>query len=156
MNILQIVQYGGEGGIIFFMLLMFIEWTPIKINPIGWLGKRWNRETIQQTEEFRKDMNKKVSEINNKLDEHIAEDYRNNILCVQDKLLRGRKFTREEWRKALGSCENYEKYIEDNHLKNDQVNEAMSFIKRSYRKCLDTSDFLDLPFTASEVMHEKD
>ena len=151
MTILEIMQYCGEGGILLFILLTLVEIAPIKINPIGWLGKRLNSETIKQTEEFRKDMTAKVAQINNKLDEHIAEDYRNNILIVQDKLLRGRKFTREEWNKALSSCQQYEKYIEDNHLKNDQVNEAMSFIKRSYRKCLDDNSFYTLPFTSSEV-----
>lgn len=150
MSILDLITYCGEGGILLFFILMFIEWTPIKLNPIGWIGKRFNKSSLEATEEFRKDMARKVAEINKKLDDHITEDYRYQIISIQDKLIAKEKLTREVYRKALKTCDIYEKYIEDNNLKNDEVNEAMAFIKRSYRKSLETGNFLDLPFTSDE------
>lgn len=85
-----------------------------------------------------------IEKTNNKLDEHIAESYRNSILNVQDKLLKSERLTKEEWKKALKSCQLYDKYIEENNLSNDLVNEAMAFIHRCYTKALDSHDFLEL------------
>lgn len=74
----------------FVMTCLLIEITPIKINPIGWLGNRLNAS-----------MYKRVDEIEGKLDTHIAEGYRNFILNFQRALLNNpnSQFTYEEWKK---------------------------------------------------------
>lgn len=112
------------------ILLSLIEITPIKFSPLQWIGKRVNAESLIR-----------LSKMEKKLDEHIAESYRNNILSVQDKLIRGQLLTREEWEKALKNCEDYERYIRDNNLSNDLVNEAMKFIHRKYQDALNSASF---------------
>lgn len=136
-----ILNYFGIGGLIFVLLTVFIEITPIKLNPIQWIGNRFNsgiREDLANLEI-------KVDRVDSKVDEHIAESYRNNILQVQDRLLKEERFTREEWKKALKSCQAYDKYIRDNELDNDLVEEAMSYIHRQYQKALNNHDFSVLP-----------
>lgn len=112
------------------ILLSLIEITPIKFSPLQWIGKRVNAESLIR-----------LSKMEKKLDEHIAESYRNNILSVQDKLIRGQLLTREEWEKALKNCEDYERYIRENNLSNDLVNEAMKFIHRKYQDALNSASF---------------
>ena len=111
-----------------------VEIAPIKINPIGWLGERLNANMYQR-----------VDKIESKLDEHIAESYRNNIFTTQDRLLKGEKLPMEEWKKAIKNCEKYEKHIEENKLSNGEAIEAIAYIHRKYQKALDNDDFLAIP-----------
>lgn len=121
---------------LFAIICMFIEVAPIKINPIGWLGKRLNAN-----------MYKRVDEIERKLDTHIAESYRNYILNFQRELLtsNGGKFTFEEWKKAIKNCQDYEKYCEDNNIENDIITQAILFIRDQYQEALRTQNILSLP-----------
>lgn len=123
----------GSALAIFIIISMLIEITPIKISPLKWLGKHINA-----------DMTSRMTKIETKLDEHIAESYRNNILSYQDRLLNGEIFTKEEWKKALKSCSAYKQYIEDNDLTNDLIDDAMDYIKHMHKQCLDQAKFLDL------------
>lgn len=118
------------------ILCMFIEIAPIKINPIGWLGKRLNQ-----------DMYSRVDKIEKKLDTHIAEGYRNYILNFQRELLNDEntQFTFEEWKKAINNCKDYEKYCEDNKIENDIITQAISFIRAEYQQALQNHNILSLP-----------
>ena len=73
---------------IFIIISLFVEIVPFKVNPIGWLGDRLNAP-----------MYKKVAKIESKLDEHIAQSYRNKILAFQDLLLSQSytEFTKEQY-----------------------------------------------------------
>lgn len=135
MTISDIFSQVNAGSVVSTIVIIsgLIEITPIKFSPLQWIGRRINAETIVRLEK-----------VENKLDEHIAESYRNNILAIQDKLLKGEKLTIEEWKKALKSCEAYEKYVEDNKLTNDLIDEAMKYVHRQYRKCLNNADFVDV------------
>lgn len=115
------------------IIFSLIEVTPIKFSPLQWIGKRLNAEALIR-----------ITKMEKKLDEHIAESYRNNILRVQDKLLRSELLTREEWEKALKNCEDYERYIRENNLSNDLVNEAMKYIHRKYQEALNSVSFQQL------------
>lgn len=132
MNINTIIENITAGGIVSVLIIVasLVEITPIKFSPLQWIGKRLNAEALLR-----------ITKMEKKLDEHIAESYRNNILRVQDKLLRGELLTREEWEKALKNCEDYEKYIKDNELSNDLVNEAMKYIHRKYQEALNNVSF---------------
>lgn len=145
MNVLTIFEYLGNGGIMLFLLLMGIEWAPVKVNPIQWLGTRFNKKATEDTEKFRNDITESVNKINDKLDAHIAESYRNSILNTQGRLLDGKKFTFEEWSKILETCQDYEEYIKKNKLRNGQVVQAIKFIEARYQKCLNDNDFIGLP-----------
>lgn len=123
------------------ILLSFIEIVPIKISPLNWLGKRVNAETIKDL----KLLDEKVCQLDNKLDQHVAESYRNSILRTQDRLLMNKKMTLEEWAKVIETIDDYNSYCEANNITNGVVKEATKYIKHEYQKALDTNDFLSLP-----------
>src|SRR5574344_504400 len=77
---------------IFIIISLFVEIVPFKVNPIGWLGDRLNAP-----------MYKKVAKIESKLDEHIAQSYRNKILAFQDLLLSQSytEFTKEQYDEVI-------------------------------------------------------
>lgn len=132
----NILQYFGIGGIAFVLLSVLVEVTPIKINPISWIGKKLNGETL-----------KSVEKINTKLDEHIAQSYRSKILNFQSKLIEKgiSGHSKEEWTEVINACENYEQYIKDNNLNNGMCELAINYIKDSYVECLRNRDFANIP-----------
>lgn len=133
MKLIDIAQWVSNGGVLLILVLMMVEVTPIKINPVQWFGNRWN-----------KGINERVDKIDKKLDKHIAEDYRNNILNFQNKIMSGKKFPQEQWKKVITSCSDYTKYCEDNDIANDVIDETIKFIKNEYQICLSNRDFVEL------------
>lgn len=76
------------------------------------------------------------------LKEHIADDMRTYIIDYQNQCIQKRRHTKEEWDRAYKMCDKYEKYIEDNHLKNSEADEAIAYIRKVYRHCLEDGEFL--------------
>lgn len=128
----------GVGGwlSIVVVLSLLIEVTPISINPIGWLGERLNAK-----------MYKRVDKIEEKLDQHIAQSYRNKILAFQDNiLLEGcYKFTKEQYDEVIDSITAYEEYCKENDIDNDKCKLAIEYIKRCYADCQNNRSFSKLP-----------
>jgi len=128
----------GVGGWVSILVLisLFVEITPVKLNPIGWLGKRLNAS-----------MNTKVDNIEKKVDEHIAQSYRNKILAFQDSLLQHgpHKFTKEQYDEVIEAITNYENYCEENNIDNDKCVLAIGYIKRCYTSCQNNRSFSSLP-----------
>ena len=114
------------------ILGMFVEIAPVKVSPLAWIGNRMNRDT-----------NLKVDKMEYKLDEHIADDMRSYILSFQKQLINHEPHTQEDFRRAYNMCDKYEKYIKDNNLQNSEIEDAIAYIRKTYRHCLDSGDFSD-------------
>lgn len=129
------ISIGGWVSVL-VIISLFIEITPIKINPIGWLGRRLNAS-----------MNEKVEKIEQKVDEHIAQSFRNKILAFQDSiLLQGpSSFTQEQYNEVIDAITKYEKYCKENNIDNDKCVLAIGYIKRSYTHCQNNRSFSCLP-----------
>lgn len=129
----ELLNYIGISGFLCIILSTFIEISPIRIYPIQWFGNLLFAG-------IRKD----IKTVNDKLDTHIVQGYRRDILNFQNECLRDVKHTKEQFNNVLKSVDEYEDYIESNGLKNGEVEEAMKYIKRVHQRCLDNHDFLDI------------
>lgn len=139
MTLLEIIQKINVGGFlsVAVILLSLIEIVPIKIcplSPLKWIGKRINSEAISRLDNVEK-----------KLDEHIAQSYRNKILSAQNKLLMGQMFTMEEFDEIIEACENYEQYCKDNKIPNEKCKLAIQYIYDYYQTCKTNRSFANLP-----------
>lgn len=138
MNINEILSQVTAGGIVSVLVIIFslIEITPVKFSPLAWIGKRINKESLE-----------KVDKIEKKLDEHIAQSYRSKILNFQNILLKDGigGHSQEAWLEVILASEAYEKYVKDNNIQNGMCTLAIDYIKESYKKCLKTRDFANLP-----------
>ena len=121
---------------VFVILSLVIEVTPIKVNPVAWLGERLNAP-----------MYKRVDKIEKKLDQHIAQSYRNKILAFQDNLLLDGSctFTKEQYDEVIDSISLYETYCEENKIDNDKCILAIEYIKKCYKECQNNRSFSKLP-----------
>lgn len=123
------------------IILSLVEITPIKLSPLAWIGKRINADAIKRLEELEKRLNK----VDGKLDEHVAQSYRNKILEAQNKLLTGHVFTLEEFDEIIEACGKYETHCKENNVQNDKCKLAINYIHHCYKVCQDTRSFANLP-----------
>lgn len=138
-KIYETVKGFGVGGwlAIVIILSMFVEVVPfIKINPVAWLGERLNAS-----------MYSRVDKIEKKLDQHIAQSYRNKILSFQDSLLLdgSATFTKEQYDEVIDAIQLYEEYCKDNDIDNDKCVLAIEYIKKCYKECQEHRSFAKLP-----------
>lgn len=87
-------------------------------------------------------LEKSINRVNGKLDNHIAESLRRDILDFQNSCINKRRHTKEEWTYLYKMCDKYEKHVEENSLKNSEAEEAIEYIRHVYRECLENGEFL--------------
>lgn len=90
---------------------------------------------------------KKLDAIEKKLDEHIAQSYRNKILEMQNSCLRGERHSFEEFQECLTAIECYENHCKENNVNNEKCKMAIEYIKGIYRQCQIQSDFAPMNHT---------
>lgn len=140
---------GGGLGII-TALSVFIEFTPIKLNPVSaflkWIGKRTNKELFDKIG----DLEKKVDDIQSKQEEAeaVAEEReavncRIRILAFSDELRRNIRHSQESFDQVFSDIDKYEKFCDANpNFQNNKTVLAKERIKAAYEGCMDQNDFL--------------
>ena len=140
-----ILSYKDEASLGLFLLIVLsglVQISTIKIYPFDWffnlIGKKLNRGIFI-----------KVEEIEKKLDKHIEDDdrekleaKRRDILDFANACMNGRRHTQEQFNFVIKKCDEYEKYIEDNHVKNGEISSAIEEIRRLNTRCRQRNSFL--------------
>ncbi len=135
-------EEAGVGLIILLILMSVVQVSKININPWDWvlglIGKKLNKAIFD-----------KVEEVEKKLDKHIEEDnkakleaQRRDILDFANACMNKRRHTQEQFKFVIKKCDEYEKYIEDNHIKNGEITSAIEEIRRLNTKCRQENSFL--------------
>ena len=130
------------GSIALIILLSMIQVSKIPWNPwssiLKWLGNHLNA-----------DLTERLEAVEGKLDKHITEseqkelmDMRRDILDFCNACMNHRKHTKEQFKFVIKECDTYEKYIEDNHIKNGEITAAVKEIRRIYEQCIHDNSFL--------------
>lgn len=136
-------------AVILLILSVGVEFTPIKLNPwsaiLGWIGSKLNSKMNAKLAEIET----KVDKLDTSLEKHIAEsavkeikDTRRDILEFCNSCMNGRKHTKEQFEFVIKQCDDYEKYIEENHVKNGVVDAAIKEIRRLNSKCIQENSYL--------------
>lgn len=121
------------------VLSIFIEITPVKINPISavlrWIGKQINKELMDKMNVFER----KVEA----LEESDAINCRVRILTFADEIRRGVKHSKETFDQVLSDIDTYERYCAKHEdFMNNKTVAAKSKILDVYSECIDANDFL--------------
>lgn len=136
-------------GGVFLMLLTFIQLVSKKFKPwdlvFKWIGEKANANIMTQIKEVKSD----IDGVKKDLDKHIKEsaskdlrDIRMQILDFCNSCMNGRKHTKEQFDYVIAQCDNYEKYVEENGIKNGVASSAIKEIRRLYDKCIQENLFL--------------
>lgn len=159
-------------GWLIFLTSIGIELIPqIKFNPwsalLRWIGNNLNNKLNKKIDAkvdaldekiVKKDselsnkideINSKVDDLNESLQKHISEseikslqDTRRDILDFCNACMNGRRHTKEQFDFVIAECDNYERYVENNDIKNGVIEAAIKEIRRLYDKCIQEHSFL--------------
>ena len=144
-------------GIVVFLTSIGIEVIPkIKWNPwttlIKWIGEQFNAKLDAKLDTVRGEivvLDKKIDYVQGELSKHIAEseikslqDTRRDILEFCNACMNNRKHTKEQFDFMIRECDEYEKYIKKNDVKNGVIEAAIKEIRRLYEKCIQEHSFL--------------
>ena len=137
-------------GVVAFLMSIGIEIIPkIRWKPwstlLTWIGTRINAHVYDKVDA----LDKKVEALNNELKKHIEdsnakslEDTRLSILDFCNSCMNKRRHTQEEYEFIMNQCDEYEKYIETNQIKNGVITSAIKEIRRLYDWCIQNDAFL--------------
>ena len=137
------------GGIVLVIIMSLLQVSKVNVNPwdslLAWLGTKINKKLNERLSEI----DGKVTNVQTALNAHIAESeekelqvVRRDILDFANSCMTGRKHTKEQFDFIISECDSYEKYIEDNNIKNGVVTSAIKEIKRLNEKCIQENSFL--------------
>ena len=111
--------------------------TPIKVNPWSAIARAIGKALIGG------DIMAKLEEHIRVDDERDADMHRYRLLRFNTELLRKTRHTKEEFDEILYSVTYYERYCEDHpKYENNRAVLAIENIKRVYKECMETNDFL--------------
>lgn len=136
---LTLGQIVGRIAGVIAALSIFIEITPVKINPISallrWIGKQTNKELMD-----------KVSTLETKvgaLEKSDVVDCRVRILTFADEIRRGARHSKETFDQVLSDIDTYERYCKEHpDFMNNKTVAAKAKILDIYSACMDNNDFL--------------
>lgn len=136
---LTLGQIVGRIAGVIAVLSIFIEITPVKINPISalmrWIGKQTNKELMD-----------KVSTLETKvgaLEKSDVVDCRVRILTLADEIRRGVRHSEETFDQVLSDIDTYERYCKEHpDFMNNKTVAAKAKILDIYSECMDNNDFL--------------
>lgn len=135
------VLAGGAGAIA--LVSVFIEITPVKINPVSkflaWLGRKINGEVISKVDKL-EDQITTMQKVN---DEQEAINCRYRILRFGDEVKHGTRHSQEHFEQILADIDAYEIFCKDHKdFKNNKTRVTTERILDVYRECVETDDFL--------------
>lgn len=135
------VLAGGAGVVA--LVSVFIEITPVKINPVSkflaWLGRKINGEVISKVDKL-EDQITTMQKVN---DEQEAINCRYRILRFGDEVKHGTRHSQEHFEQILADIDAYEIFCKDHKdFKNNKTRVTTERILDVYRECVETDDFL--------------
>ena len=136
---LTLGQIVGRIAGVIAVLSIFIEITPVKINPISallrWVGKQINKELMD-----------KVNTLETKvgaLEKSDVINCRVRILTFADEIRRGMRHSKETFDQVLSDIDTYERYCTEHpDFMNNKTVAAKAKILDVYSECIDNNDFL--------------
>ena len=135
------VLAGGAGVIA--LASVFIEITPVKINPVSkflaWLGRKINGEVISKVDK----LEEQITTMQKVNDEQEAINCRYRILRFGDEGKHGTRHSQEHFEQILADIDAYEIFCKDHKdFKNNKTRVTTERILDVYRECVETDDFL--------------
>lgn len=134
---------------VFTLISIFIEITPIKINPISsllkWIGSQINKDIKEQLTEQNQKLDvlqEKHENTESRLDNIELNNMRSRILDFANSVMRERKHTQEEFNYIFKLHSDYEELIKEKRYPNKQLDNAISYIDEIYNQCLRENSFL--------------
>lgn len=124
-------------------LSIFIEISPIKINPWSWIAKKIGRAINAEVIEEVNDLKTGMENMKSTFDEYAAKDARSKILRFGDELLHEIRHSKDAFDDILIVITEYEAYCDAHpEFKNRITERTTKDIIETYDKCRTEHTFL--------------
>ena len=127
---------------LFVMFGIFVEITPIKINPVSSLLKFIGTNINADIKAEIASVKDTVQNVDNKVDEYEIDRIRWEILDFANSCRNKRRHTREEFLHIISLNEKYHRILEEHGMTNGQIDIEYEYIEGLYKKCLENNSFL--------------
>jgi hypothetical protein len=124
------------------VLGIFVEVTPIKINPVSTLLKFIGSNINADLKAEISAVKDTVQKVDTKVDNNEIDRIRWEILDFANSCRNGKKHTKEEFDHVIALNQKYHRILDERDEENGQVDMAFEYIKKLYQKCLETNGFL--------------
>lgn len=129
------------------VLGVVIEVTPIKVSPLAWIGRRLNSDLKEDV----KNLEKRISDMEQKQIQKDIEAKRKLILDFANSLRQDKKHTVEEYENVIRTIDDYILLCEKYKIKNGYITIQAKYINDTYytlsktgkfKTCMETGDLL--------------
>lgn len=139
----------GVGFLFLMVISIFVEITPIKVNPItflielpgkiiGWLSKTINAPVLAELAKQEKTM----GEIRDVVDDNEIDRIRWEILDFANSCRQHKKHTLDEFVHIIELNTKYHAILDRRKLKNGRIDLEYAYIEKIYQECLEENSFL--------------
>ena len=127
--------------------LAVLEVTPIKVSPLAWIGRRLNSDLKEDV----KNLEKRISDMEQKQIQKDIEAKRKLILDFANSLRQDKKHTVEEYENVIRTIDDYILLCEKYKIKNGYITIQAKYINDTYymlsktgkfKTCMETGDLL--------------
>ena len=129
------------GGII-VALSIFIQITPIKLNPwsslFKWIGKQFTADTRHDIKEIKE----LVADQQKSIDDNEKDRIRWEVLDFANSCRNGRRHTKDEYEHIIALNDKYDKLLTKNDEKNGVFEMEYRYILKLYAERQEKNDFL--------------
>ena len=123
----ELWNYVTASGLGLVALMSLIQISPIKLNPwdniFDWLGRKLNHETDEQL--------KKLQE---QIQTMWISSHRRAILRFARECRAEIEHSSDEWTNVLNVAEEYERYVEENHVINGIITQDTVYLRALYQE----------------------
>ena len=116
---------------VLLILGLFVQITPVKVNPISWLGRQLNKDTLD-----------KVCKLEKMIDNNRMKSIRWEILSFANSCKKHEKHSQDEFLHIIDIHSEYEDLCELNDFTNGVVDVEYSYILEVYTKCREEDSFI--------------
>ena len=128
---------------------IFIEITPVKINPVStllkFIGSNINAELKEEIASVKAEVestNSTIQKVDNKVDDNEIDRIRWEILDFSNSCRSKKRHTKEEFDHIISLNQKYHRILDEREEENGQVELAFEYIRKIYCKCLENNSFL--------------
>ena len=120
-------EVAGWAVVLLILLMSLIQIAPVKLNPwdhiFGWIGKKTNGATEKRLEKLEK-----------QLRDMWINQHRQSILTFARECRADIPHSSDEWTNVLNVAEEYEKYVEENHVTNGIITQDTTYLRALYQE----------------------
>ena len=134
--IVKLIEHWRDIIMVLGSVGIFIEITPIKINPVGfvckWVGRKINAEVTERMDR----LETKIEKMEHENYIKDSRDKRSEILVFASSCHNKVKHTNEEFQHILEQIEDYEALCEAHDIENGVIDAQAKYIRELYIECL--------------------